>query len=193
MLARVFEGFQHKSVGLGLAAVLPATQTPWYKRPGLVYLNFCLFSLFLLSSSNGYDGSMMNGLQALPQWQEFIRHPTGAWLGFVNAAQNLGSIILFSFVAWCSNRHRRKKTIALAYFWLCLGAGIQTGSSTAGQFVAGRVIVGMATSHFGGSVPVLMTEIAYPTHRGIITALFMCGWYVGKLAHEKSVNSQIMT
>src|ERR1700733_4941927 len=26
-----------------------------------------------------------------------------------------------------------------------------------------------------------MTETAYPAHRGIITALFNCGWYVGSL------------
>jgi hypothetical protein len=27
----------------------------------------------------------MNGLQALPRWNEFMNHPAGAWLGFINA------------------------------------------------------------------------------------------------------------
>lgn len=29
----------------------------------------CLMFAVLTSATNGYDGSMMNGLQALPQWQ----------------------------------------------------------------------------------------------------------------------------
>jgi hypothetical protein len=27
----------------------------------------------------------MNGLQALPRWNAFMKHPAGAWLGFINA------------------------------------------------------------------------------------------------------------
>jgi hypothetical protein len=38
-----------------------------------------------LASANGYDGSLMNGLQALPRWNEFMNKPAGAWLGFINA------------------------------------------------------------------------------------------------------------
>lgn len=44
------------------------------------------------SSATGYDGSMMNGLQSLTEWQTFMAHPTGAWLGFVAAAASLGQI-----------------------------------------------------------------------------------------------------
>jgi hypothetical protein len=39
----------------------------------------------LKASANGYDGSLMNGLQALPRWNEFMKQPAGAWLGFINA------------------------------------------------------------------------------------------------------------
>jgi hypothetical protein len=33
---------------------------------------------------------MMNGLQSLPQWQTFMGHPKGAWLGFINGSQAIG-------------------------------------------------------------------------------------------------------
>lgn len=162
-----------------MTAVLPTDDIPWYKKPELFYLNFCLLSLFLLSSSTGYDGSMIGGLQALPQWQEFMNHPTGAWLGFMAGAQYLGSIFLYPTVAWMSNRFGRKPTIYVAYLWLALGAGLNAGARNHGEFIAGRIIIGFVISHCGGCVPVLMTETAYPTHRGIITSLFMCGYYVG--------------
>jgi hypothetical protein len=64
-----------KGIGPALAAVLPQDGIPWYKKPYLLKLNICLFSLFLFSSANGYDGSLMNGLQALPQWQDSLNHP----------------------------------------------------------------------------------------------------------------------
>lgn len=67
---------QAKAVGSELASVLPNDGIPWYKKPTLLRLNISLFCLFLFSSANGYDGSMMNGLQALPQWEKFMNHPT---------------------------------------------------------------------------------------------------------------------
>ena len=61
--------FDHvKGVGEGLAGVLPHDSIPWYKKPSLLRLNFSIICLVAFSSANGYDGSMMNGLQTLPQW-----------------------------------------------------------------------------------------------------------------------------
>ncbi|KAI8712163.1 MFS domain-containing protein [Fusarium sp. LHS14.1] len=167
------------SVGPELAAVLPPNDKPWYKKRNQAFLNFCLIGLFLLSSGNGYDGTMLNGCLALPHWQSFMEHPTGAWLGFISGAQNLGSIVFYPVVAHLSNRFGRKPTIFIGYFFLCLGVALQTGAINPSMFVASRVVVGIASAFFGGCVPLLMTETAYPTHRGVLTSLYMCGWYVG--------------
>jgi hypothetical protein len=40
----------------------------WWKERRLRSLYICLMFAVLTSATNGYDGSMMNGLQALPQW-----------------------------------------------------------------------------------------------------------------------------
>jgi len=45
-----------------------------------------LFSL-ITSSTNGYDGSMMNGLQSLTQWTDYFNNPSGGRLGLLNAIQ----------------------------------------------------------------------------------------------------------
>jgi MFS family permease len=39
----------------------------------------------------------------------------------------------------------------------------------------------MASAWFGNAVPLLINETAFPTHRGIASALFNCGWYVGSI------------
>jgi MFS family permease len=107
--------------------------------------------------------------------------PTGAWLGFVNAVQSLGAFALYPVVAWSNNRFGRKKTIGVRYFWLVLGTTLQTAAQNPAMFVIGRLCIGGTSAFFSASAPVLITETAYPTHRGIITALYNCGWYVGSL------------
>jgi hypothetical protein len=44
-------------------------------------------SRLITSSTNGYDGSMMNGLQSLTQWETYFDHPTKGKLGLLNAIQ----------------------------------------------------------------------------------------------------------
>ncbi|KAK3698996.1 hypothetical protein LTR37_016687 [Vermiconidia calcicola] len=168
-----------KSVGAELAQHLPANDKPWWKKRNLLQLNFCLVSIFILSSGNGYDGSMLNGVLALPYWASFMGQPSGVWLGFISGAQNLGSIAFYPVVAVLSNRFGRKRTIYMGYFFLLLGAGMQTGAVNSSMFIVARIIVGIASAFFGGCAPLLMTETAYPTQRGIFTGLYLCGWYVG--------------
>lgn len=167
-----------KAVGQELAALLPDPTTPWYRKSHLLKLNFCVLSLVLFSSANGYDGSMMNGLQALPQWQEFMDTPTGAWLGLINAIQPLGSVIAYPVVAWFVNRYGRKKAIWVGYLWLILSVALQTCAQNVATFVLARFFLGQVSAWFASAAPLLITEIAYPTHRGVVTALFNCGWSV---------------
>ncbi|KAJ9656698.1 hypothetical protein H2201_008457 [Coniosporium apollinis] len=144
-----------KAVGEELAAVLPGDPRPWYTQGHLLKLNFCILSLVMFSSANCYDGSMMNGLLALTQWHEFI--------------------------AWFANRYGRKHGIWIGYFFLILATAAQSAAQNDITFVISRLFLGFASTWFATAVPLLITETAYPTQRGIASALFNCGWYVGSL------------
>lgn len=166
-----------QAVGAELAAVLPDIG-PWYKQPHILRLNLCVASLIMCASANGYDGSMMNGLLALPQWHAFMKQPTGAWLGFVNAAYSLGNVLVYPIAAWVCNKYGRKMGIYVS--WVCLGTGsiLQTAAPNDAAFVCARFLIGCASGFFL-SAPLLITENAYPTHRGMVSALYNCGWYFG--------------
>ena len=90
-------------IGAELAAVLPAENRGWWKHRHLRWLNFYVFCTMLLSAANGYDGSMMTGLQSLEQWQTFMGHPTGAWLGFIIAIQSLSTFLIVCGRQKCLN------------------------------------------------------------------------------------------
>jgi MFS family permease len=121
----------------------------------------------------------MNGLQALDVWQDFMNHPTGSWLGFINAIYWIGTGISYIIGAAVTNKYGRKKGVYVGYLFLILGVVLQTAAHNTTAFVLARFFVGCASAWFGVSVPLLLNEIAYPTHRGIANALFNCGWYIG--------------
>lgn len=56
------KAIQAKSIGPEMARLIPNDGKRWWQRSHLLRLNFTLFSLFLFSAANGYDGSMMNGI-----------------------------------------------------------------------------------------------------------------------------------
>lgn len=43
---------------------------PWYQQKNLRALYLMMPFLFLGSTTLGYDGSLLNGLQTMPTWQE---------------------------------------------------------------------------------------------------------------------------
>ncbi|KAJ5593301.1 hypothetical protein N7537_010205 [Penicillium hordei] len=122
----------------------------------------------------------MNGLQSLPQWQTFMDNPEGIKLGFINALQNIGSIVFLPIQAWSANRFGRKPTILVGYIFIILGAGLQAAAQNPNTFIYSRLLIGIASAWFQCAV-VLVTEIAYPSHRSLVTAIYMCQYYAGSL------------
>lgn len=119
------------------------------------------------------------GLEALDQWKSFMDHPTGAWLGWINAIYWLGCGVGFPAASWMTNQYGRKCSVYLGYIFLVLGAVLQTVAQNDTSFLLARFFLGIASALFGNAVPLLINEIAYPSHRSLLNGLFMCGWYVG--------------
>ncbi|CAH0003802.1 unnamed protein product [Clonostachys byssicola] len=166
-------------VGPDLAAVLPAEQKPWYKVPHLIKLNLLLLIPLMSSAAIGYDGSMMNGLQTLPQWKEHFDNPKGALLGAMNAVYPAGKIVALPLVTYLNDRFGRKRTIALGMLFCLAFPFMQGMADNVSTFVASRAIMGFVTSFMSLPSPILVSELAYPTHRGKVTALYNTSFYLG--------------
>ncbi|KAI3584182.1 general substrate transporter [Fusarium oxysporum f. sp. albedinis] len=168
-------------VGAEFAAVLPDDLKPWYRQGHLLRLNFCILSLSLLSSANGFDSSLMSGLLALSQWNEFMNQPAGAWLGFINviywAAVGIGA----PTAGWAATRFGRKPTLHAALVFVAISTALHAAAQNEAMFIVGRLILGFATAIYGNAAPMLITEIAYPTHRSVASGLYTCGFYVGSI------------
>ncbi len=117
-------------------------------------------------------GAMMNGLQALPQWKSFFGFPRPALLGTINAIYPIGKLLGLFPATWISDRYGRIKPMHFGFLLLILGAGIQGSAQTLSMFIVSRLMLGLATAFISLPSPILVTELAYPTQRGILTALY---------------------
>ncbi|KAJ5651703.1 hypothetical protein N7507_009129 [Penicillium longicatenatum] len=168
-------------VGEALASVLPQHDRPWFRIPSLLKLNLILLVPLLSSAVAGYDGSLMNGLQSITEWKVYFGSPAGAALGVVNAAQSIGSVISLPFVGMLSDRIGRRLTLLSGTIVIIIASIIQAASVNYGMFVFARVLVGIGSMLVVQPSPMLITELAYPTHRGKYTSAFWTMYYLGAI------------
>ncbi|KAF2137969.1 uncharacterized protein K452DRAFT_353233 [Aplosporella prunicola CBS 121167] len=168
-------------VGPRLAEVLPATDKHWIRTPHLLRLNLLLLVPLLSSAVAGYDGSLMNGLQSLSAWRTSFDNPHGAVLGSINAAQSIGSILALPFTSTLTDTHGRKRVLVAGLVGVVIATAIQASARSLAQFIVARLLVGAANMFVVQPAPLLIAELAFPTHRARYTAVVWCVYYLGAI------------
>ncbi|CUM68086.1 uncharacterized protein PRCAT00005803001 [Priceomyces carsonii] len=168
-------------VGPTIAQVLPKYDRPWFRVKHLFILNLLLLIPLLSSSTAGYDGSLMNGLQSLQEWKDYFNNPKGTMLGFVNASQNCGCVIILPLCGWLTDTFGRKKTLGAGLIGIIVATIIQATSKEIGQLITARFIVGAAGMLAVQPAPLLVAELSYPSYRGKMTSLYWCLYYLGAI------------
>ncbi|KAG0701572.1 general substrate transporter [Suillus ampliporus] len=160
---------------------------PWYKNTRLMILNFWIAIMqittnrLITSCTNGYDGSMMNGLQSLTQWNEAFNYPNGGKLGLLNAIQHIGSLSAYPFAPYMADGMGRRFSIIFGASLMIAAAVIQTVSHSVQMFIGARLLIGFGQTFAATAAPLLVTEVAYPSHRGQATSLYNALWYLGSI------------
>ncbi|KAJ7599031.1 hexose transporter [Mycena floridula] len=182
---------------LGYAHLIDPSRK-WYNNRRLIALNAWIVLLLITSSTNGYDGSMMNGLQSVPQWRDYFHNPQSGQLGLLNAIQNIGALAGYPFAPYLSDGLGRRPTIFIGAAIMAIATAVQTASQSVGMFIGARFLIGFGLtfagalfSHFMGAsfkynslanaAPMLVTELSYPTYRAPLTATYNSLWYSGAI------------
>lgn len=114
----------------------------------------------------------MNALQISPAWQEYYNYPTNARLGAMNAMMPVGKVVGSFFIVPFSDKFGRKKALVTGFCLAVIGAAVQAGSVNFALLVFSRLVLGIGSAFMSQPSPILLAEMAYPTHRGKITALY---------------------
>jgi len=124
---------------------------------------------------------MMNGLLSLDIFENDFNHPKGGKLGLFNAIQNIGSLAGLPFAPYMTDWAGRRKSIFLGASIMIIGAIIQTAAQNLGMFIGARFLMGFGLTFATNSAPLLVTELAYPTHRAPLTSCYNSLWYSGSI------------
>ncbi|KAH7357914.1 MFS transporter [Plectosphaerella cucumerina] len=156
--------------------------TPWYQKPNLRFLYFCLVPAALgVEMTTGYDGSVLNGLQAVAAWQDHFGHPKGALLGVTSASYNLGGLFVLPIVPFVIDKIGRKHSISFGSVILIIGTILQTCSVNIGMFLASRLLLGTGIPFAVSGASQLLAELTYPRERPVISGLFNVSWFAGSI------------
>ncbi|KAF4981022.1 hypothetical protein FZEAL_3074 [Fusarium zealandicum] len=167
--------------GLVLSDVIPRDRKPWYSDWTLWKLNLLLLSGLLTQTATGFDSSMLNGMQSLPQWQEFFGEPKGTRLGAMTFGPNGGVLISILISSQLCDWFGRRKPIFGGSILIIAGSIIQTCSHNYDMFVASRFVIGFGLGIVSTAAPPLLSEVTYPTHRGQVVSFMMVSWPLGAL------------
>jgi MFS family permease len=175
----------------------------WRNNKRLIALNGWIVLFLITSSTNGYDGSMMNGLQSLDQWNRAFNYPNGSklgllsaiqvrdsehahawlWLTLVTHSQNIGSLAAYPFAPYLSDGIGRKRTIWIGAVIMVIATVLQTASQSVGMFIGARFLIGFGLTLAANAAPMLVTELAYPPYRASLTSLYNSLWYSGNIVY----------
>ncbi|KAL2867385.1 hexose transporter protein [Aspergillus lucknowensis] len=167
--------------GLALKDVIPTDRKPWWKDWTLLKLNTLLQCALLTQIASGYDSSMLNGMQALPQWQRYFGNPTGTRLGAMTFGPTGGILISVLISSQVCEKFGRRYPICGGSIVIILGSILQTAAINYGMFVVSRFFVGFGLGIVATAAPPLLTEVAYPTHRGKLVSFYLVTWSLGSL------------
>lgn len=167
--------------GLALKDVVPKDRKPFWKDRTLLKLNTLLLCALLTQITSGYDSSMLNGMQSLPQWQKYFGKPTGTRLGAMSFGPNGGTLISVLVSSQLCERFGRRWPICGGSLVIIFGSILQTAAVNYAMFVVSRFLVGFGLGIVATAAPPLLTEVAYPTHRGILVSFYLCTWSLGSL------------
>ncbi|KAH8646313.1 general substrate transporter [Xylariales sp. PMI_506] len=128
----------------------------------------------------GYDSSMMNGLNILPQYSDYFNLNT-VTTGLNTSATWLGGILSCFVLQPIPDRLGRKNGILIGCIVTLIGAIIQSAAQNIATFVIGRIFIGIGTGINTGSAPTLIGEVLPAESRGPIMGIFFSCYYVGSL------------
>ena len=176
---------------------LPNSTMPWWKTRHLLVLNWLILIVSLTSTNTGYDGSLLNAFQSMPDWMSAMGQPEGAVLGAIANGVVFGVLLSTLVASTISDRLGRRHAITIGDVIMIIGTIIQscagtwlhvngndkqeTSRRTYAMFLVARIILGFGNGVATIASPPLISELSYPTHRQAVTAFFNSNWYLGAI------------
>ncbi|KAI1398631.1 putative hexose carrier protein [Hypoxylon fuscum] len=152
----------------------------WVPESTLTISFLLMFCSIVQSATGGYDGSMLNGLNILPVYNDYFQL-TAATTGLNTASVFIGCTFGTLVSGIMTDRLGRRPAIFWASVVTLVGIIIQTAAQNIAMFVVGRIILGVGSAISGVASGVYLSE-AFPNRwRAWGVGLLNDFYYVGAL------------
>ena len=167
----------------------------WWQLSHLRKLSAYIFIVALTSCNNGYDGSVLNSLYTMPNFNHAIGNVDSAVLGALTNGYVFGCFVSCFINSWVIDKFGRKPGIQIGNIIMIIGVIIQscagvweksfpsdyTGRNVLGMLIGARVVLGFGAGIIQVAAPSLISELSFPTHRSTSTAYYNSSWYLGAI------------
>ncbi|KAL2862478.1 sugar porter family MFS transporter [Aspergillus lucknowensis] len=170
---------QHDAIAVTFD-VLGGRPDPW-GRGHLQLYGACLI-IYLCSTMNGYDGSLMGSINVLPEYQSYynLGSSGSSTTGLVFSIFNIGQMAGAVFV-WVNDLFGRKLTLRVTAFGVCCSAVFTALAPTLSSFIAARFLLSFFSTICCVAAPMLLVEIAPPLHRATVAGIYNTLYYMGSI------------
>jgi MFS family permease len=134
------------------------TWLPAWVPESTLTLSFLLMVCSMVqSATNGYDGSMLNGLNILPSYTDYF-NLNPATTGLNTASVFIGGALGPIFSGIIADRWGRRPAIFWGSVITLIGVLLQTAAQNIGMFVVARIVLGFGTALSGIASGVYLSE-----------------------------------
>ncbi|KAJ7812907.1 MFS sugar transporter-like protein [Mycena leptocephala] len=161
-------------------AILPFETKDRVPRSSILISVLLVCCSMITSTTFGYDGSMINGLNILPSYANYFN------LNSVNLALNTASVWIGGILAGVSfgkvtDILGRRPSLFWAAVITLFAVVLQTAAQNVGMFVAARILIGFGTSASALTGPAYLAETLPFKWRAWGLGIFNDFYYVGGL------------
>ncbi|KAL6242514.1 hypothetical protein RBB50_010654 [Rhinocladiella similis] len=176
--------FQEKEINVAnvdfAAALAENPPNPWGR--GHLALYGCCIIVYLCSTMNGYDGSLMGSINSVPKYLDYynVSENEQAGTGIVFAIFQVGQMT-GAFFVWMADWKGRKLPIFLGCLGVIIGTIVTATAKSMSTFIGGRFLLSFFCTWATTAAPMYVVEIAPPLYRGTVSGLYNTLWYMGSI------------
>lgn len=150
----------------------------WTKLRLSIY--FTCLVIYLVSTTNGYDGSLLSSLITMPEFISHLNIKSASGTGIVFAIFQVGQMVATLFV-WLGDFIGRRNAIFIGSVIVCLGAIITSIANNTSTFIGGRFLLSFGSGISCALSTTYLLEITSPDERSALCAIYNSLYYIGSI------------
>ncbi|KAI0317925.1 general substrate transporter [Amylostereum chailletii] len=161
------------------AAVETGRINPFTKTAFVVYC--CAAVAFMCSCGNGYDGSVMTGINGMTTYNKFNQGQLDVSTGIIFSIYTIGQMCGSLVAGFICDRFGRRAAMFTGCLFIMAGSAVIASSEAKNQFIGGRFVLGFGIAIATIGAPTFTVECSPPQWRGRLTGLYNTGWNGGAI------------